>query len=94
MPRYHFHYRTDDGLELDRIGSEHSTIEEAHAKASDIGKAIAEWAMARGEDFRVPRSIEITDADGKDLLYVVFWASLSTDCNPDSHDIIFPATFH
>jgi hypothetical protein len=93
VPRYHFHYRTDDGLEVDKIGSEHSTIEEAHAKACDIGKAILEWATGCGEDARLPRSIEITDAEGRDLLYVVFWASLSARDNSDSRDIIWPAAF-
>lgn len=92
MPRYHFHYRTDEGLEVDRIGSEHSTIEEAYLKASDLGKAILEWAMAHGEDSRAPRSIEITDVDGKDLLYVVFWASRSSTHNIDPRDTIVPAT--
>ncbi len=74
MTRYFFHYRTDDGLIRDETGSEHASIEEAEHKAAEIGRAIIERVAGDGGEMDTPRSIEITDAAGHELLYVVFWA--------------------
>jgi hypothetical protein len=74
MPRYFFHYRTDDELIRDQHGAEFSDLEAAEHNAAELGRAIVDKAAGVGEDTRLPRSIEITDSAGRDLLYVVFWA--------------------
>ncbi len=72
MPRYFFHYRTDDQLIEDREGREFDNLAAAEHNAAELGRAIVDRAAGSGEDPRLPRSIEITDASGEDLLYVVF----------------------
>ena len=75
MPRFFFHYRTDDELIRDPEGQEFDDLDAAEHNAAEIGRAIVDRALSQGEDPRLPRSIEITDAKGHDLLYVVFWAA-------------------
>lgn len=74
MPRFYFHYRTDDELVPDTDGSELPDLEAAEHNAAALARAIVEQAASTGGDTRVPRSIEITDAAGEELLYLVFWA--------------------
>ena len=74
LPRFYFHYRTDDELIEDIAGSELPDIEAAEHNAAALAKAIVERAASKGDDTAVPRSIEITDAEGVELLYLVFWA--------------------
>ena len=74
MPRYFFHYRTDDELVRDTDGAEFSDLEAAEHNAAELGRAIVDRTAGQGGDTRMPRSIEITDAAGHELLYVVFWA--------------------
>lgn len=73
MPRYFFHYRTDDELVRDEAGSELADLEAAEHQAAEIGKAIIDKLAGEGGETRAPRTIEITDARGEELLYVVFW---------------------
>jgi hypothetical protein len=75
MPRYFFNYRTDDELVRDPEGRELDDLEAAEHSAAELGRAIVDRALSQGEDPQLPRSIEITDARGHDLLYVVFWAA-------------------
>lgn len=74
MPRFYFHYRTDEELIRDQDGSELPDLEAAEHNAAALAKAIVEQAASNGGDTRAPRSIEITDAAGEELLYLVFWA--------------------
>lgn len=74
MPRFYFHYRTDDELIPDMDGSDLPDLEAAEHNAAALAKAIVEHAASTGGDTRLPRSIEITDASGEELLYLVFWA--------------------
>ena len=74
MPRYFFHYRTDDELIRDEAGSELADLEAAERQAAEIGKAIIDRIAGEGGEMDAPRSIEITDGSGEELLYVVFWA--------------------
>ncbi|WP_052715642.1 DUF6894 family protein [Devosia chinhatensis] len=74
MPRYFFHYRTDDGLIRDETGSDLANLDAAEQKAAELGRAIIDRVAGEGGEMNAPRSIEITDASGHDLLYVVFWA--------------------
>ncbi len=92
MPRYFFHYRTDDELIRDRDGSEHADLFAAEHNAAEIGKAIIERAVAKGEEIDTARSIEITDEGGNELLYVVFWAGPQIGSGPASP--IEPAQLH
>ncbi|MET0440060.1 MAG: hypothetical protein ABW043_21410 [Devosia sp.] len=73
MPRYFFHYRTDEELVRDEAGSELADLEAAEQQAAEIGKAIIDKLAGEGGETRAPRTIEITDARGEELLYVVFW---------------------
>lgn len=84
MPRYYFHYRTDDELIVDEQGSDHPNLEAAEHNAAEIGKAIIDKLAGEEGDTRLPRSIEITDAEGHDLLYVVFWAGPKIGSGPAS----------
>ncbi|HEV7344691.1 MAG TPA: hypothetical protein VGN60_03555 [Devosia sp.] len=74
MPKFFFHYRTDDELIPDVEGSDLPDLAAAEHNAAALAKAIVERAASTGGDTRIPRSIEITDAAGEELLYLVFWA--------------------
>ena len=92
MPRYYFHYRTDDELIRDTDGSELPDLAAAEHNAAELGKAIVDRAASTGGDMRVPRSIEITDDRGEELLYVVFWAGPKVGDGPVTP--VEPATVH
>lgn len=93
MPRFYFHYRTDDELIRDTDGSELPDLEAAEHNAAALAKAIVEHAASTGGDTRVPRSIEITDAAGEELLYLVFWAGPKAGTSDDDEPIK-PETIH
>ncbi|MHA6298034.1 DUF6894 family protein [Devosia sp. CAU 1758] len=92
MPRYYFHYRTEEALIRDDRGSEHESLEAAEQSAAEMGRAIIEKVAGEGGEIDAPRSIEITDAKGQDLLYVVFWAGPKVGDGPATP--IEPATVH
>ncbi|SEP75014.1 hypothetical protein SAMN05428969_0742 [Devosia sp. YR412] len=96
MPRFYFHYRTDDELIPDTDGSDLPDLEAAEHNAAALAKAIVEHAASTGGDTRLPRSIEITDAAGEELLYIVFWAGpkVGTDADDDEPVDVAPATVH
>lgn len=92
MPRYFFHYRTEEALIRDEAGSEHANLEAAEHNAAEMGRAIIERVAGEGGEMDAPRSIEITDATGQDLLYVVFWAGPKVGDGPASP--VEPARLH
>jgi hypothetical protein len=92
LPRYYFHYRTDDELIRDTDGSELPELDAAEHNAAELGKAIVDRAASTGGDLRAPRSIEITDDRGEELLYVVFWAGPKVGDGPVTP--VEPATVH
>lgn len=92
MPRYYFHYRTDDELIRDPEGSELPDLDAAEHNASALAKAIIERTASTGGDTRAPRSIEITDVAGEELLYLVFWAGPKVGDGPSTP--VEPATVH
>lgn len=92
MPRYFFHYRTEEALIRDEAGSEHANLEAAEHNAAEMGRAIIERIAGEGGEMDAPRSIEITDAAGQDLLYVVFWAGPKVGDGPASP--VEPARLH
>jgi hypothetical protein len=94
MPRFFFHYRTDDELIRDADGSELPDLEAAEQNAAALAKAIVEHAASTGGDTRIPRSIEITDAGGEELLYLVFWAGPKIGRTEDDDPMDVPATVH
>ena len=55
-------------------GSDLADLEAAEHQAAEIGKAIIDKIAGEGGAMDLPRSIEITDGSGEELLYVVFWA--------------------
>lgn len=92
MPRYYFHYRTDEALIRDEAGSDHANLEAAEHNAAELGRAIMEKVAGEGGEMDAPRSIEITDQSGHELLYVVFWAGPKIGSGPASP--IEPARLH
>ena len=92
MPRFYFHYRTDEELILDLDGQDFPDLDAAEHNAAEIGKAIVDKVAGEGGETDVPRSIEITDAEGHDLLYVVFWAG--PKIIPGSGTPVEPARLH
>jgi hypothetical protein len=92
MPRYFFHYRTEEALIRDDAGSEHPDLQAAEQNAAEIGRAIIERVAGEDGEMDAPRSIEITDAAGHDLLYVVFWAGPKVGDGPGSP--VEPAKLH
>jgi hypothetical protein len=98
MPRFYFHYRTDDELIRDVDGRDLPDLDAAETDAAALAKAIVEHAASTGEDTRVPRSIEITDAAGEELLYLVFWAGPRVERDEDSDEeedeFVAAATVH
>lgn len=93
MPRYYFHYRTDDELIRDAEGSDLPNLDAAERNAAALAKAIVERTASTGGDTTLPRSIEITDAAGEELLYLVFWSGPALD-EAEDDDLIEPATIH
>ncbi|SFC93563.1 DUF6894 family protein [Devosia psychrophila] len=87
MPRFYFHYRTDDQLIPDTDGSDLPDLEAAERNAASLAKAIVERAASTGGDTRLPRSIEITDAAGEELLYIVFWAGPKVGTGGDDEPV-------
>lgn len=74
--RYFFHYRDDnDVLSEDRVGSEHPDLASAESEARELAREFLEEAIAAGRHPSAPRSIEIVDDHGRDVLYLPFWAS-------------------
>lgn len=94
MPRFYFHYRTDDELIPDTDGHDLPDLEAAEHNAAALAKAIVEHAASTGGDTRLPRSIEITDASGEELLYLVFWAGPKVGAGGDGEPVEAPATVH
>lgn len=92
MPRYYFHYRTETALIRDEAGSDLPDLEAAEQSAAEMGRAIMEKVAGEGGEMDAPRSIEITDAEGHDLLYVVFWAG--PEIGGGDGTPIDPATIH
>jgi hypothetical protein len=92
VPRYFFHYRTDDELIRDEAGSEHPNLEAAEQRAAELGQAIIERLAGEGGETALARSIEITDATGEELLYVVFWEG--PKIGEGSGTPVTPATVH
>jgi hypothetical protein len=91
LPRFFFHYRTDEQLIRDQEGSDLADLGAAEVRAGELGRAMAERLADKGDDAAVPGSIEITDESGAELLYVVFWVGppLGAGDTP-----VFPATLH
>jgi hypothetical protein len=94
LPRFYFHYRTDDELIQDQDGRELPDLEAAEHNAAALAKAIVEQAASTGGDTRIPRSIEITDAAGEELLYLVFWAGPKVGTTDDAPESVSPVTVH
>jgi hypothetical protein len=92
MPRYYFHYRTETALIRDEAGSEHADLDAAEQTAAEMGRAIMEKVAGEGGELEEPRSIEITDDAGEDLLYLVFWSGPQLGDEPAQP--IEPATMH
>lgn len=92
MPKYYFHYRTEEALIRDEDGSDLANLDAAEHQAAEIGRAIIEKIAGEGGEMDLPRSIEITDATGQDLLYVVFWAGPKIGDEPANP--IEPAQVH
>jgi hypothetical protein len=88
MPRFFFHYRTDDELIRDVDGSDLPDLEAAEHNAASLAKAIVEHAASTGGNTRQPRSIEITDASGEELLYIVFWAGPKVGIEGEDDDTV------
>jgi hypothetical protein len=94
MPRFFFHYRTDDELIPDLQGDDLPNLEAAEHNAAALAKAIVERAASTGGDTQLPRSIEITDAAGEELLYLVFWAGPKIGSVGEGDSFIPPSTVH
>ena len=94
MPKFYFHYRTDDALLEDHEGSVHPDLDAAHAHAAELGRSLLRVALHKGQDPRAPRSIEITDESGEDQLYVVFWASMMRNDPAKRQETLAAATVH
>ena len=94
MPKYYFHYRTDDGVVRDDKGDELEDLEAAERRAAELGQAIIGRALDKGDDPKAPRSIEITDEGGEELLYVVFWASPEPIEKGKAGTVVEPTTLH
>ncbi len=70
MPRYYFHVRSASGVEIDRLGLEFDTLDEAIADARQAG---AELLLDEAVDEQHPptrSTFEIADASGRVLAKV------------------------
>jgi hypothetical protein len=94
LPKFYFHYRTDDALLEDHEGSVHPDLDAAEAHAAELGRSLLRVALRKGQDPRAPRSIEITDESGADQLYVVFWASMVPNDPGKRQDTLAAPTLH
>ncbi|HWK34593.1 MAG TPA: hypothetical protein VNR51_13050 [Hyphomicrobium sp.] len=70
MPRYYFHVRSASGVEMDRLGLEFDTLDEAIADARQAGAELL-LDEAVDDQHRPTRStFEIADASGRVLAKV------------------------
>jgi hypothetical protein len=78
MPLFHFHLRTPDGLEEDKIGLSLSGLEDAHR---EVLQAIPDLMAEMLRNGRNPLHcvFEITDEQGQILMEVAFSASIADD---------------
>ena len=76
--RYFFHYRDEnDSLCEDRVGSVHPDLDSAELQARELALEYLEEAIDAGGSPAAPRTIEITDEEGREVLYLPFWAGLT-----------------
>lgn len=94
MPRFYFHYRTDDEFVVDAQGLDLPDLEAAHEQAAEIGRTMLARALEAGENPKASRCIEIVDESGVEVLYIVFWASASKPGNLGSEELLKPPTLH
>ncbi|WDR02406.1 hypothetical protein PSQ19_17615 [Devosia algicola] len=86
MPKFFFHYRTDDDFVVDEIGQDLPDIDAAHEQAAEIGRTMLSRALEKGEKPNAARCIEIVDDKGVEVLYIVFWASASKPGTLDAEE--------
>lgn len=94
MPRFFFHYRTDESFVFDTAGVDLPDLEAAHEQAAEFGRVILARALDKGESPQASRCIEITDEAGKEVLYIVFWASASKPDSLEAADLLKSPTLH
>lgn len=89
--RYFFHYRDEnDSLSEDRVGSEHPNLLSAEREARELAQEYLEEAMHAGGNPGAPRSIEIVDERGREVLYLPFWASAVVFQGPSANPLNLP----
>jgi hypothetical protein len=84
MSRYYFHFRDDDDLLEDRIGTECSDLDAAEREAAAYARELLIEAVERGGSPMAPRCIEIVDERGCEVLYLPFWGSFTLLPDPDA----------
>ncbi|MEO5806696.1 DUF6894 family protein [Devosia sp.] len=94
MPRFFFHYRTDDDFIIDPLGTELPDLEAAQEQAAEVGKVMLAKAVEAGESPQASRCIEIVDEEGVEVLYIVFWASASKPGTVQAEELLKPPTLH
>ena len=94
MPRFFFHYRTDDNFIKDATGVDLPDLEAAHEQAAEFGRVMLAKAVEAGESPQASRCIEIVDERGEEVLYIVFWASASKPGTLDAEELLKPPTLH
>jgi len=72
MPRYFFHVRSPQGLEMDQQGLDFDTVEEAVADARKAGAEILLDEAVEEVRSRSDAEFEIVDATGKVVARVPF----------------------
>jgi hypothetical protein len=76
MSRYFFHFRDDEALLEDRIGTECPDLDAAEREAAAYARELLIEAVERGGSPITPRCIEIVDERGVEVLYLPFWGGL------------------
>lgn len=72
MPRYFFHVRSAEGLEVDTEGLEFDSLEEAIADAERGGRELLADSAFAGATTDTEKVLEITDPSGRVLVVLPF----------------------
>ena len=85
MPKFVFQYRVGDEIVEELGAHEHDDLEDAEESAVEWARRVMRRVAKQGENLMAPRSVEISDNAGHDLLYIVFWGAPDTDESETVH---------
>ena len=76
MPRYYFHVRDGDNLDLDHVGTDLANIDEARIEALNVARDLCHLWDDLPPGALNNMAVEVADESGQSLLTVPFTAAM------------------